>query len=222
MNYFEQTGYVSNSDLGSVSSKGSWVRDLTPYYNFGTLIDALFTEPEKVDHEKRTVGPLVFDEETFQLALDMHRDGMADPMLSKFIKVMDKQFEKYVDEFEIEYEGEKFTLPVRIKADFYKVVMRMGGDLKSTASATLNAMLSTIKELDYDRQAAWYMDIGDLDTFVIIAISKKKDKEGKHKVFRLAIQRGDQWYLSGKAKYTELAWRYKQIHKSKQYDLPDF
>lgn len=66
---------VSNSDL-------SWLKqqlhprdmpDPTNAYRFGSLIDAMITEPERVNYFNRTLDDIQFSVDEFRLAEDMKR-----------------------------------------------------------------------------------------------------------------------------------------------------
>jgi hypothetical protein len=209
--YFENDQYISNSDLGMLQDLISCKeeRDLSPYYNFGTLIDALITEPHKVDHDAKSVKGIKFSDEAWETALAMREAGKEDRMLRLMCMAASFQKEVYNPSFTIEYDGYVFTVPVRMKADFYVQVLVSAGDLKSTACTTYKSFLAAIDLFDYDRQAAWYMDIAELYQFVIVGISKVKNRKGKHDIFKKVITRGDDMYLRGREKYSRLAWLYK-------------
>ena len=213
--YFSRTEYVSNSDLGDlkVLMSGEEVRDLSPYYEFGSLFDALVTEPQRIEQAPWAVylDGKEIDQLKWELAYTMYEHSKKDAMLKLFCMCANKQKECY-EKIEIEYEGHIFSMPVRCKLDFYVPTLNMGGDLKSTACSNLREFLAAIELFDYDRQAAWYMDIADLTCFVIIGVSKKLNKRTeKHEVFKYVIKRDSPEYIRGKAKYQKLAFYYKTL-----------
>ena len=78
---------VSNSDL-------SWLKDYwsdnkmdevskEKAYKFGTLIDAVITEPFKVDYFKFQVDGVQYSEEDFEKAIQMKKAFMKDPLAQK-------------------------------------------------------------------------------------------------------------------------------------------
>lgn len=183
-------------------------------YDFGNLFDALTTEPELVDHENMTVWlsdgtQASFTTEQFNRAKKMRESALSNPMVQSLVANMQFQVIVREPEFHIITDYAEVIMPVKIKADMMNRHMRMGADLKSCACTTLTAFIAMIDHFDYDRQAAWYMDVSGCDQFVFIGVSKVADKRGKHGVFIHCIQRGDVMYLAGKEKYSRLAVQYK-------------
>ena len=93
-----------------------------------------------------------------------------------------------------------FSLDCRCKWDFFG---HISGDLKTTACTTQKQFDSVFSFLDYDRARAFYMDIDNTDTDLVIGVSKVN-----FKIFYKQIKRNDTTYLQGKDKYTELAFKY--------------
>lgn len=215
-NYFGRTNYVSNSmltDLDMMMKGTSFGGNMKAIFDFGNLIDALLTEPELVSYTNKTVllheGDVAsFTDEQWYRALEMRKAGLKHPILGPIIKTFDKQTIKMIDKFDINGFGFSFSLPVRCKYDFIKEALRMGCDLKSTACTTHKSFVQSLSVLSYDRQGAWYMDLGGLDRFMFIGISKIANKKGEHDIFVHAIQKGDEMYQSGKSKYEYLATQY--------------
>lgn len=202
--YFAQTKYVSNSDLGSLQ-RAMQQRDVVlqgSFLKFGNLVDAKFTEAEKVHEMEAT-------EEEWALADRMHEAGMADPTLRFYFERSKMQHEVYKERFEVSYDGDVVLMPVRCKFDFLCSPLRSAADLKTTACTSQESFRKSIEWLNYDRAAAWYMDIKGLDSFMLIGIGKKPERFTKrHPVFKYAIQRGDSTYLEGRRKYSFLAYYY--------------
>ena len=195
---------VSNSDLSWLKQQ-LWPRqviDPTQAYKFGSLIDAMITEPERVNYYKYTVGDVMYTKEQFDLAVMMKKAVYKDPQLMSLISVSNGQEEMSRD-MEINYGGLFFFLSVRCKWDLWAGAWGWGGDIKSTTAKTQKEFEAAAIHFNYDRQRAWYMDIAQTDRDVLIGISKANQK-----IFKIFINKGDEFYSSGKEKYTELAFRW--------------
>jgi len=196
---------VSNSDLGELKKffmPRLQVGDIQSAYRFGTLVDALITEPHKVDYFKLTIDGEQYTADEFNQAKEMtkvfHRDEMCKSLLvqSNCQMVMAR-------EMQMEYAGVPFSLKVRCKWDLWMERLKWGGDIKSTAATTQKQFEEAVRYFEYDRQRAWYMDIAGSSRDILIGISKVN-----FKVFKLAIPRGGDLYLSGKEKYEEWAFKH--------------
>lgn len=219
-NYYGLRSYVSNSMLtelqialgerpafGDPSSKER-------AYAFGNLYDALMTEPDLIVESHRAVrtseGELIeFDQETYDRAQAMRRDAMEHHNMTLLLSTMKFQVVHKVEDFEIDSETARFTMPIRCKLDGEARRIKTGWDLKSTACPTEKAFIDSIDFFDYDRQGVLYMDVAGLDYFWFTGVGKQIDKKTrKHPVFFYVIQRGDATYLRGRAKYQRLAELY--------------
>ena len=199
--YFDRSE-VSNSDL-------SWLKeyfqperfhvDKEKAFKFGTLIDAIITEPEKVDYFRFTVDGIPYDQEDFEIALEMKRSFLKDELASAMLKVSDCQT-VMIKKRDFFYEETDFTLNTRCKWDLWSPRLGYGGDIKSTAATSQKQFEEAIRFFDYDRQRAWYMDIAGSNQDVLIGISKKN-----FKVFKVPIRRGDELFNQGVKKYNQLA-----------------
>jgi len=220
-NYYNITTHVSNSDLGRLQDL---INGVDPFNNpnmeqifaFGSLVDGMLLEPENIVYSERRLinpsgGDIVFDEVTWNKALRMRNAGRNDRLLAMYIESMSKQQMLLVDEFEISYEGYRFLFPARCKYDLCNQAMKMGADLKTTSSSNVKQFIQVIDTLNYDRQAAWYMDLGGLDNFLFICIAKEPDKKGNHNVFHVAMERDSELYVSGRRKYEKLAYLYNLL-----------
>lgn len=198
---------VSNSDLGNLDKllhPERYAIDATDAYRFGTLFDAIATEPEKVNYHNLSVGHYKYSHEEFKQAEAMYRSLMKDEIGAHMVRHAEKQVVMKRN-MEIEYEGLRFTLNVRCKWDFVFPKLKLGGDLKSTTATTQQQFEAACKHFKYDRQRAWYMDIGGTNKDILIGVSKA----APHKVFRLHIERNDNFYLSGQQQYQALAFNWK-------------
>lgn len=216
MSYFDQVDFISNSDLKALKKKMRMEedRDLTHIFNFGSLVDNMTTADGNVDYEAQTMlddtqGHVQFDGEAFDKARLMSEAAKADPALQLFLNDGQLQHEIYRRRFPVAWEGIEIEIPARGKLDFRKKKLRAGADLKTTACTSQSQFVQSIEFFDYDQQGAWYMDLDDLDRFMIIGVGKKRKKhERQHPIFKYAMQRGDEAYLRGKRKYQFLALHY--------------
>ncbi len=196
---------VSNSDLSALQ-KYLYPRgdnfDPTEAYKFGTLIDCMITEPEKVNFLKYTCDGEQYTREQFEQAKQMKRAFMGDDRCrmmyesatGQAVMSKEKQFENG---------NVTFSLPVRCKWDLWMPSFGWGGDIKSTTATTQKQFEEAVRHFDYDRQRAWYMNIAGSAQDVLIGISKVN-----FQVFKVPIRRGDELFKSGTEKYLELAFRW--------------
>ncbi|MDR1340119.1 MAG: PD-(D/E)XK nuclease-like domain-containing protein [Prevotellaceae bacterium] len=203
MNYYSRKE-VSNSDL-------SWLKqqlyprdavDLTEAYRFGSLIDAMITEPSRVDYFARTLDGERFSAEDFQKAERMKKSFYADDFCRMISARMDGQ-KVMSARRTFDFQGYDFELDCRCKWDIWRGDLGWGGDIKSTAATTQSQFEDAAKFFDYDRQRAWYMDIAGAQKDVLIGISKVN-----FKVFRIFIGKGSALYEDGRRKYSELAMKW--------------
>jgi hypothetical protein len=210
MNYFNRPE-VSNSDLSAL--KKYWlpsyqVIDIESAYRNGTLIDALITEPERVDLFKRTIQDeycdYTYSIKEIETAEEMKRSFMRDEFCRLMVQRCEMQKVSVDPKFLIEYEGHKFRLPVRGKWDLFGgASFPIDGDIKSTAATTQKQFEEAIRYFDYQRQGAFYMNIEGRSKFMIIGISKIN-----FKVFKVPIIRGEELFSEGVSSYSEIAFKY--------------
>lgn len=201
---------VSNSDLTALKEQlhpRPQYGDREAAFRFGSLVDAILTEPARVDYYRRMVDDEVYSEDDFLHAREMVRSlrttALHDPFLAKVLEVAETQRYMVNHGQEFEYGGFPFTLDTRCKWDWWLEAAHFGGDLKTTFAATQHEFDEAIDFFDWDRSRAWYMDIAHSDKDFIYAISKKNCN-----VFRAMIRRGDQIYTRGREKYEELAFNW--------------
>lgn len=215
MSAYYSLPYVSNSELGSLQDllyDRSKPDNIQGIYDFGNLVDAMLTEKDKFDNETGILTDqgreLTFTDEQLESARLMQIAGEHDSFLAAISKLSNFQHIILRERFLFEQDGWKVYMKTKCKYDLLVKKMKIGGDIKTTGCTTLEQFIASIFHFNYDRQGAFYMDMGELDKFVYIGISKKKNKKGKHEVFKFVIQRGDETYLSGKAKYNYLGFKY--------------
>lgn len=204
---------VSNSDLTELKNllyPRTQYGDKEKAFKFGSLIDAMITEPDRVRHDKHMVDDVLYSGEDWELAEDMkkslRRESYKDPFLKYVLENSEMQKFSIRHNQEFDYAGFKYYLDTRCKWDFWLPCMNFGGDLKSTAAETQKQFDESFDFFDWDRSRAWYMDIENSNQDFIYAISKKNCK-----VFKKFIKRGDLAYQTGKEKYDELAFKWWQF-----------
>jgi hypothetical protein len=215
-----ETSPIRNSTLNKhrqfVEGKNINYEFLKKYLHFGQLVDALITEPNKIDFDNRILDNVTryenqryeYNEYDFNLALRMRDSFYNDPLSSSVVGVA----EKYVfsnDEFTlIADDGTEWILPTDGELDLAALNIKIGADVKMTTATSQEAFTQKIVDLHYDQQAAYYMDNTNIDKFVIIGISRKRKekggvdyKTGAQKIFHYTMERGDKRYLSGRNRY---------------------
>lgn len=195
---------VSNSDLSALKKLlyGGTEFDPTEAYKFGTLIDCMLTEPDKVNFFNYTCADEQYTPEQFEQARQMKRAFFKDDLARRMLEQASTQAVMFRD-MEIEFEDFRFSLPVRCKWDLWMKLLNWGGDIKSTTATSQKQFEAAARHFDYDRQRAFYMDIAGSNQDILIAISKVN-----FQVFKIPIKRGDEFFRSGQDKYRELAFQY--------------
>ena len=214
MNYNPDTYYqrseVSNSDLTTLKNllhPRIQYGDREAAFRFGNLVDAIITEPERVNYYRYTVDDVQYTEAEFLHAQDMlgalRGEALKDQFLFVVLQKASTQHVMVNKAQRFEYGQFPFTLDTRCKWDWFFPDYGFGGDLKTTFATTQKEFDEAIDFFDWDRSRAWYMDIAGSDRDFIYAISKKNNR-----VFKHLIRRGDATYERGRAKYEELAFQY--------------
>lgn len=207
MDYYKRPE-ISNSDLSWLKQQ-LWPREMpdpTEAYKFGSLIDAMITEPEKVGYFNYMLGAEKYRKEDFATAERMKEAFYSDQVASGLAQYSVGQKEM-CRVLEMSYVSIPFVLDTRCKWDLWAEALKFGGDIKSTAATSQSEFEAACEYFDYDRQRAWYMDIAGADRDILIGISKKN-----FKVFKIFITRDSEFYKSGKDKYLELAFRWWNLY----------
>ncbi|MBR5835179.1 MAG: PD-(D/E)XK nuclease-like domain-containing protein [Bacteroidales bacterium] len=201
---------VSNSDLTELKNllhPRLQFGDREAAFRFGTLVDAIITEPNRVNYYRLTVDDVRYSEDEFRHAQEMHRalcaEARHDQFLAKVLEIAETQRFMVNKQQQFEYGGFPFALDTRCKWDWFLPVMNFGGDLKTTFATSQKQFDEAVDFFDWDRSRAWYMDIAGSDRDFIYAISKSNGC-----VFKKFITRGDETYKRGRDKYEELAFQY--------------
>lgn len=204
IDYFDLP-YVSNSDLGKFNEE-TGTRDVLfdpqAAYDFGSLIDAVITEPGNIDVIKHRMGDKQFAPSEFEMVLRMRDSFFSDPECrilhrhSDFQRIM-------LRTVPLTYGGTVFALKMRCKWDFWLNTPWWGADLKSTVADSQGQFEAACRHFRYNRQRAVYMTIANSNQDMLIGISKKN-----FKIFKLRIKRGDDFFNSGMSEFNELALKY--------------
>jgi hypothetical protein len=196
---------VSNSDLGELKDfmhPSNVFADKFNAYRMGTLVDAIITEPEKLNIFKRTIDNYNYTPEEIELAKEMKRAYLKDELCSMFQGL--SQFQNvFSNRIEIDYEGFVFNLMMRCKFDLWMPRLTHGADIKSTVCTTQKQFEEACYHFDYDRQRAVYMNLSGAKKDLIIGISKKNMK-----IFKVPITRESEFFKSGMNKLSEDGFRW--------------
>lgn len=199
---------VSNSDLTELKNMlhpHQQLGDKEAAFRFGSLVDAIITEPKRVDYIQLTVDEEQYTEDEFRHALEMLKslrmEARKDAFLAAVLEKAETQRFMVNKAQPFSYCEFPFSLDTRCKWDWW--LGSFGGDLKTTFASTQAEFENAVDFFDWDRSRAWYMDIAHSDRDFIYAISKKNCN-----IFKKFIQRGDAIYNKGREKYEELAFQY--------------
>lgn len=215
--YFDRPE-VSNSDLKALERMFYGREDnraeLQDIFDFGSLVDALVTEPWRVlrltdslgvEYCKlviETGGVVVYSPELYQQAKKLSQNLKNDRVVKMMLDTMKGQW-VIAREMTFVHEEEEYKIKGRCKFDGFSSKFKFGCDYKTTACVTLKGFREAIDFFDWDQQAAWYMDLAEIDQHWIVGVSKKTGQ-----VFKHTIKRGDDIYNRGKLKYSRWAYRW--------------
>lgn len=201
---------VSNSDLTELKNllhPRLQFGNKEEAFRFGSLVDAIITEPERVNHYQLTVDDVQYSQDEFDHALSMRKSLLFESQHDDFLRrVLDlAQTQRFMvnKQQQFSYGGFPFSLDTRCKWDWWLPVFHFGGDLKTTFATSQKQFDEAVDFFDWDRSRAWYMDIAHSDRDFIYAISKKNGC-----IFKKFITRDDAIYRRGREKYEELAFHY--------------
>ena len=214
MNYNPDTYYqrseVSNSDLTTLKQllhPRLQFGDKEAAFRFGNLVDAVITEPSRVNYYRNTVDDVQYTQEEINHARAMYnalrKEAERDQFLAYVLANSNTQTAMVNQQQPFYYGGFLFHLDTRCKWDWWLSDVGFGGDLKTTFASSQKEFDEAIDFFDWDRSRAWYMDIAHSDRDFIYAISKKNNC-----VFKHFINRGDATYERGREKYEELAFQF--------------
>lgn len=205
---------VSNSDLTELKNylyPRVQYGDKEKAFKFGTLVDALITENDRVRYDKLMVDDYLYTTEEFELGLEMRKalrkEAEKDQFLAVVLAQSDTQKFMVNKQQEFYYGNFAYHLDTRCKWDWWLSAYNFGGDLKTTFAESQAQFDEAIDFFDWDRSRAWYMDIAGSNRDFIYAISKKNCKFFKHFI----TDRNHPTYIKGKEKYEDLAFKWWQL-----------
>jgi hypothetical protein len=220
-NYFTtHTDYISNSQLGNLEKmlRGEMetpqqLQNKLNNYRLGTLFDFVCTEPDLINFDENYFtghdGVITFfSEKEKDNALGWFEKLKQHPLLSTLIKFSNSQKEVYNDNFQVNHQGQEFTVKAKGKFDLY-TDLGFAGDLKYVSAKNQKTFENMIQMFSYDRQASFYTDIDGrvIDTFLIIGVPKLHDYR-YHDPFIYVVEKDSEEYKKGKAKYEKLCFDY--------------
>lgn len=136
--YYSRTE-VSNSDLTELKNylyPRAQYGDKEKAFKFGTLVDALITENDRVRYDKLMVDDYVYTQEEFELGLEMRRalrkEAEKDQFLAVVLAQSDTQRFMVNRQQEFYYGNFAYHLDTRCKWDWWLSTFNFGGDLKTT------------------------------------------------------------------------------------------
>ena len=119
---YYQRSEVSNSDLTELKNilyPRTQYGDKEKAFKFGSLIDAMITEPERVRYDKLMVDEVLYSSEDFELAEAMKKafraEAMKDPLLRYALERSDKQRFMVNHAQPFQYGNFEYTLDTRCK-----------------------------------------------------------------------------------------------------------
>jgi hypothetical protein len=198
---------VSNSDLSWLQNQlyPREMPDPTQAYKMGSLIDAMITEPNRVNFITRRLDGDQFTPEDFERAEKMKHAFLADSLCLELLDMAQPQKEMS-RRVELNFQGIDFFLNMRCKWDLWFQALGHGADIKSTTATTQQQFEDVVKFFEYDRQRAVYMTIADAEKDIVIGISKVN-----FKIFKVFINRKSDLFHSGMYKFLKLAYTWNTL-----------
>ena len=150
---------VSNSDLTELKNilhPRMQFGDKEAAFRFGSLVDAIITEPARVDYYRLTVDDEQYTEDEFRHAQEMQKalrmEARRDEFLFKVLGYAETQRFMVNTQQQFTYCGFPFSLDTRCKWDWWLGLF--GGDLKTTFASTQQQFEEAIDFFDWDRTSA--------------------------------------------------------------------
>jgi hypothetical protein len=203
---------VSNSDLSWLKLEllsAAERKDFTDAYRMGSLIDAMITEPERINYFKFQLNDYPeaghneqFTKEEFERCEMMKKAFRNDEFCVSLLRQSTGQAVMSAP-VDFDYCGFAFQLSMRCKYDLWSDILKWGGDIKSTTATSQKQFEEAIRYFDYDRQRVEYMLISGAPKDMLIGISKVN-----YKIFKVPITRENELWKSGYEKLSSLAFRW--------------
>ena len=150
---------VSNSDLTELKNilhPRMQFGDKEVAFRFGSLVDAIITEPARVDYYRLTVDDEQYTEDEFRHAQEMLKalrmEARRDEFLFKVLGYAETQRFMVNTQQQFTYCGFPFSLDTRCKWDWWLGLF--GGDLKTTfASTQLTIAVNSSSFINFEKEA---------------------------------------------------------------------
>ena len=163
---YYQRSEVSNSDLTELKNllyPRTQYGDKENAFKFGSLIDAMITEPERVRYDKHMVDDVLYSGKDWELAEAMKKslrmEARHDPFLAQVLAKAETQRFMVNKNQCFQYGNFKYTLDTRCKWDWWLPTYGFGGDLKSTFASRKEQLDEAGDCVDGGRCSAGYVDI---------------------------------------------------------------
>lgn len=207
MDYYNETNYISNSELSNVKKRLFDIRQsekqdkvMKNAFFEGGLFDESVTLTVQKGYTAvyRTFEGKEVSADVYKRTKKMIDVLKSDKFIWSIIEKSSHQSEFYNTEFQYEYKGIAGKCWFKGRLDFlYKNIL--ASDLKSTVCESQKSFENAIFHFGYDRQGACYMDLAKVDLYYIFAVSKKNLK-----LFKYAIKRDSDIYRRAKAERDSL------------------
>ena len=193
-NYYNDTDYVSNSMLNTISVSPEYFRfrqdnpqPATAPMKLGSAIHMNVLQPEEFNKhyavspkfDKRTkVGKEAYAEfskkHMFKDVISESDYHIIEQITMKLMK--DKMVKSLLQQGEpekiIQWHNEHYNVNCKGMLDYYREGADMIIDLKTTQDASYNGFMRSVKKYKYHKQAAFYLDAVKAQRFFIIAVEK--------------------------------------------------
>ena len=193
-NYYNDTDYVSNSMLNTISVSPEYFRfrqdnpqPATAPMKLGSAIHMNVLQPEEFNKhyavspkfDKRTkVGKEAYAEfskkHMFKDVISESDYHIIEQITMKLMK--DKTVKSLLQQGEpekiIQWHNEYYNVRCKGMLDYYREGADMIIDLKTTQDASYNGFMRSVKKYKYHKQAAFYLDAVKAQRFFIIAVEK--------------------------------------------------
>ncbi len=195
----------SNSDLSELNkilNPEIYSFDYTEALRFGSLLDAMITEPERINVYKRSLDNEIYLQSDFDKAKAMKMAFFKDTTCASFFKLASCQHIS-VGVVEHEYNNFKFKMACRAKWDLWMPSLKFGADIKTTTATTQKQFEEACEHFKYFRSRVWYAKLENTKQDMLIGISKVN-----HKIFKVPMRHGDKNWEKGLQQANDLAFNY--------------
>jgi hypothetical protein len=182
--------YLNNSKLTWLKQalRGNTFDQSESYLIFGDLVDAMLTEPAKVDHIDRSFvynGNVVkFNKIIFQTAKNMTESCLDYMDKMNMTTLFEKSYKQHVvcrEKVEIVVDDEiSFLMNMKCKYDIH-IPNIIGIDFKTTQAKTWKQFYDACKWMEYDRSRYFYSNVSGTKNDWIVGISKHPP----HRIFHV-------------------------------------